>query len=356
MYTYDRSFVAKAVPTEDLSKSLAALGSIVRILEEAAPGLQSPYAAKYTLESSFKDFAFIARGLARGLLQSYQAEPNDRKVLEQASATFTRSHIVLRRGKELEGYSKLVGEWRTFYNVAKRVLEAGVVHEEGAWKAGPFNLVNTGGFSDKAMQDVAKVVEKAAALLHRKGLGKVSYGDIHVTNTIRKSTRVLAFYDTSVDELFIRANLKGQQGPALTSVIHELAHRLHFKFLSSKTAEINRLFEVLSAQDQNQMSAVMGDKANWPQPGAEISEGRRNYVVIDVVYPDVRLYRKDNPNQKASIKLKNYLARGLLAKGESTFVTPYAKTVPKENFAEMVAFYCQDLLPDDQVNMLKAIL
>lgn len=40
----------------------------------------------------------------------------------------------------------------------------------------------------------------------------------------------------------------------------------------------------------------------------------------------------------------------------SGFVTGYAGTDAAENFAEMVAYYCSGKLPEDQVEMLKAII
>lgn len=347
-YSYDRRhLVARAVDLEGLKKDLYVVDNVVGILEQGQ--LDSPYHAKRTMERAFKQFSGFGVSLARGLLQTFQASATDRKVLEAASASFSKSRIVLQRGKEVETAHKLIRGWRNFATVARRVLEAGVVHEEGSWTAGSFNLINTGGFPDKAMQDVVKIVEKADRLLRSKGLGKVCYGDVHITNTVRKSTRVLAFYAINTDDLFIRANLKGKQGPALQSVVHELAHRLHFKFLKSKNAEINQIYYKLSGQERD----AIQDKENWPSPGDEFTEGRRTFIVDQVVYPNVLLHKKDDPLKKFRAPLSSWVTT---KSGASAFVTPYAKTSAQENFAEMVAFYCEDMLPDDQVQMLKQVL
>src|SRR5690606_28033188 len=123
------------------------------------------------------------------------------------------------RGKEMDGIVKAAEEWRLYYETAKRILETGQeMGEDSKWDAGSFKVVNMGGFPDKVMQESVRVVKQADQLLRKKGLGKVCYGDVQVTNSIQKSTRLIAFYLIGKDELFLRGNLKGKAGPAVRSV------------------------------------------------------------------------------------------------------------------------------------------
>ena len=58
-------------------------------------------------------------------------------------------------------------------------------------------------------------------------------------------------------------------------------------------------------------------------------------------------------------KFEQVLEYGLIPEDNtvpSGFVTDYAKKDEQENFAEMVAAYCLGKLPEDQVEMLKALL
>ncbi len=355
MYSYDyRSVLAKESPAE-LARYLDVFKRMLDVFEKSASKDLSPYASKMFLEKGYQQVAGIVGSMFRGILATYQLDAKDRKVMEKAAVAFSKSRIVVRRGKEVETYAKTMKTWRLYYNTAEKALENGAVHEAGSWKAGPFDLVNTGGFGDKAMQDVIKVVEKSTMLLKQHGLGKICYGDINVTNTIQRSTRTLAFYMIGKDELYIRANLKGKQGPAVRSVTHELGHRLYYKYLKSKKQEIDQIYRILSKQERDRVRELLDDKTKWPQKGEEHKEGRKTYVVDWVQYPNVILHRKDDINITAKYPLKSWL-QNVTPESVSSFVTPYAATDASENFAEMIAYYCEGLLPDDQVNMLKGVL
>ena len=61
---------------------------------------------------------------------------------------------------------------------------------------------------------------------------------------------------------------------------------------------------------------------------------------------------------KAHIRLEGYLVnKGFLTNQDlSGFVTGYAAKNHEENFAEMIAYWCQDKLPEDQVELLRTVL
>lgn len=310
-----------------------------------------------------------ARPLFRGLLRGYQLndDPKARKVVERANKTFYKSRMQRPKPeKAIEALKKFTVEMLLFRHVAKGLLKSGKFHsDEGSTtlvKAGPFTLVNTGGFSDKMMADVAKVVVKAAQLLSGHGFSKVCYGNVQVTNTVSSSTRVLAFYTPSRDELFIRANLRGKQGPALLSVIHELGHRLHLKFLKSNDREIKELYAAIGDRDRQLLWELRQDPDKHPKPGDTLRQGNSTYVVTQKelhrqggqLHVSVTRQVKfgELPGPERTIKLDDWFK----VTDQLAFVTAYAGTNYKENFAEMIAYYCTGRLPDDQVEMLKTVL
>jgi hypothetical protein len=132
---------------------------------------------------------------------------------------------------------------------------------------GSFMVFNTGGFNEKVMEEVIKVVSKSETLLRRKGLGRVCYGDVYITNTVYKSTRVLAFYMRGDDRMYIRANLKGKLGPAIQSVVHELGHRLQYRFLQSKKRDIDALYRSLGDKQSGALHDLLMDRSRWPKAG-----------------------------------------------------------------------------------------
>ena len=302
--------------------------------------------------------AIARRGLTdffSGLLQSYKASPKDQKLLEKGAQEFRKSRVrrsqnpIVDLDKKKEFYLKL-------YEAAKRTIEKGeALSSMGPLKAGSFTLVNTGGFNEQTMETVKELMEKADRLLHAKRLGKVCYGEVNVTGTLHKA-RTLAFYAPNSDELFVRSNLKGKSGPALRTILHELAHRLQYKFLGGNTRPIRDLYRLIASESQQKLRAVEGDKEKWPKEGDVIEEGNKKFKVNGIKLN--RKYRyeiqiEDVQGKKFLLPLDTYLR---ITYKTTSFVTPYAATNPDENFAEMVSFYCLNELPEDQVKMLEDIL
>lgn len=307
------------------------------------------------------------------ILQRYALPPTLRKQVEGAARVYAKSRHSVRRklpGQDFEylgDFEKLVETLRLHVAVAKEALEKGVEHgAEGAQvstkvDAGPFMLVNTGGFSDTVMGTVASVVKKVSDFAKQAGFSKVLYGDILVTNTIDRAS-VLAFYLVNNDEMFVRANVKANIDTVQT-VLHELGHRYETKFLRD-TQGVARLYRLISGQEdgkvreiQDQMSdsaPVSGDtvviKGNlWQVKGLNWGRGGKRNVILEDPH---------NPKSLASISLAGYLhykgGAGLHVKTVDEdpdykgFVTNYAKKSPSENFAEMFAFYCMGRLPAAQ--------
>lgn len=317
------------------------------------------------------------------ILQQYDLPPTTRKIIELGAKFFAKSRIKAPSQEEaVDAYEEFLKTLRAFSMAAHDALAHGKPRAGGGdgaeiaptpekIKAGPFTLVNTGGFNDAVIANCAKVVEAAAHQLQSHGLGKVCYGDVLISNTLSKAN-ILAFYLLQKDEMFVRANLKGKEGAAIETVVHELAHRLQYKFLSGKEKLIRDMYQRIAnkanAARAEALDRVWKDPSLKPKPGDTfISKSGEEYEVsgFDVtprsgITVQLRAKKQDIPGvtQKAKIPLEGYAAaKGILpVVHHSGFVTSYAGTDPDENFAEMVAFFCTGKLPEDQVEMLKEIL
>ena len=320
------------------------------------------FVAKTTV--SFQFLQVPGSQLFLALLQQYELSGNLRKVIEQSAKFWAKIRVQrAAKGKEVETYKKHLALYRSQLEAAKAALKSPVRGQGGeidpTLKVGPFRVINTGEFPPETMETISKVVEKAHHLLTSKGLGKVCYGDVLVSNTLARPN-VLAFYLTDKDEFFIRANLKGKETNAVQTLIHELAHRLQFKFMKSKEAEIKSIYTKLTWKERDRDRAVLSDPALKPQPGETLPYKGETLVVTKVVYDTVHLTIPDEPNSKLSMPLRTWLkVKGIDTSnhgGGSSFITPYAATNFEENFAEMVSYYCLGKLPRDQEEMLEAIL
>jgi Putative zinc-binding metallo-peptidase len=274
----------------------------------------------FSKKSYAKMYNLGGKELFLGLLQKYEMPKAIRQKVEAAAKYWSKTRAQdAKRGAEVETFKKTMQVYRDHLALAKTAMSGSVDRSTATpdqiktWTAGPFRLLNTGGFKDKTMEDCVQVVEKAVQLMKSKGLSKVLYGDILISNTVGRNSKVLAFYLPSKDEMFVRANLKGVKQDALHTVIHELGHRLHFKFLSGKKREIALMYMDIGRNSRDltkdKLQKVLSDPTLLPKPG-----------------------------------------------DKNGFVTQYASKDENENLAEMIAFYCMGGLAPDQVEMLEAIL
>ena len=298
-----------------------------------------------------------------GLLQQYKiTSTSDRKLIEQASKEFYKARIQKpKREVAMDALKKKADLYRSYLEAAERVIQKGELHaDEVSDTAGCFTLVNAGGFTPEQMADVNKVVEKASSLLKAKGFGKVCYGTVQVTTNI-SNAKTLAFYSVQTDEMFVRGNLKGKQGPAVGTIIHELGHRLHVQFLKGQNNQIKSLYDALLKGETTATQEMLADKSHWPKPGDTHVQKNGDVFIVDRVDLNrnydytVIMHMQDEPMIKGTMPLQGWLGNNGIRKKE-TFITPYARTNPSENFAEMFEHYILDTLPDGQVQMLEAII
>jgi len=318
----------------------------------------------------FRILAPHGRMLFLAILQQLALSPALTKKVQAAARFWSKSDLRFLRPKDrwmprnaeyVTGYEKLLKELRQQVAVAYEAIQKGKAHAaEGATtklNAGPFKVVNTGGFSDAAMEEAAKAVTKAAQLLAGIGLSRICYGDVLVSNTLTSRSNVLAFYLIAKDEMFVRANVKADTDVVRT-ICHELAHRLEHKFLQAKDREITGIYRTLNTKDMMGLSDL-----EFPPRGKVVEYQGRPLTVVDVDFRRRAVKFKDPadpPNMVSVAPLQLWLQRyegqePHQQKGIS-FVTPYAKKSPSENLAEMVSYWAIGKLPAEQVEMLKALL
>lgn len=304
----------------------------------------------------------------RSLLQSYDMGTRDRKIVERAAMTLSRrSKKRATVDKAVADFRRVLHEYREYAGALERVIASGKLHTGGPG-SGEFTLINTGGFSSAVMDGVVQRVAEASQLLGAKGLDRILYGDINVTNTIYRSARVYAFYVRTDDTLFVRANIpKATHEDGVNAVIHELAHRLHFKFLRPELGPPNlklslsvflpgstadkAIFDIYQRLSTQEMSSAV---ESLPKSGSTFEHKGATYKILG--------WRRSRgggvldllgPSGPASVSLAGY--HQIVGK-PSVFVSPYAKKAYQENFAEMVRAYCRNTLPADQVRMLRNVI
>ncbi len=305
-----------------------------------------------------------------GILQQYELAPRIRRRIEKCAAFFAKKTVP--NPKTLEQLKKLFIEYLEAYDAASEAMSSGRPAAACATTrelhAGPFRLVNTGAFDKATMEIVKRVVEEAARRIEKKGLDAVLYGDINVSNTVSRPD-VLAFYRGTQDEMFVRANVRGLEAQAMRTVIHELGHRYDDKVLGDKE-RTKELYRETRADDLQATHAQRdAERQNLPKVGDRVISRKLEFEVTGIDLGRgglvVQLRRVTEPSKKAKIALHHYfnlegpknspLLRALLLK-KGGFVTKYASTNPAENFAEMFAFYCLDLLSPSQKAMFEKAL
>jgi hypothetical protein len=306
-----------------------------------------------------------AQELFLSLLQQFQLTPQIRKTIESAAKYHGSRRKTPPKEEALGAYIKMMATVRGQLAAARQAIVQGVKHDaEGAQevlKAGGFRVINTGGFDSKVMQEVQAVVAQADKLLRAKGLGRVCYGDVLVSRTLSKPS-ILAFYLVSSDEMFVRANLRGKQHDAVATLCHELGHRLFYKFLKTKAQDIKDIYRQISGKTDKRKALDNVLRDHPVLPGDTIVAKSVVYEVTGTGFGsgglEVKLRRKDDPTLKATVGLEAYFKiKGLLTHSDlSSFVSSYASTDWEENFSEMVAHWCLDKLPEDQIQLLESVL
>lgn len=239
-------------------------------------------------------------------------------------------------------YEVLLKTFRAQIVLAKEAISGGVSHDAESSKttlqAGPFRLVNTGRFTDEQMQNVAAVVKEAARLLTDIGLARVCYGDVLMSRKISRDN-VLAFYMAQHDEMFVRGDVPDSDSDSLLeTVIHELGHRLQFKFLNrAANEEIDTVYSVAKRLKKQRSS----DAHFFPRPGTKIETpvgevtflGHQGLGIVSYLGPNGESRVAKSDAWKASMEAwDHHYGR------DAYFISHYASGTAFENFAELVRF------------------
>jgi len=315
-----------------------------------------------------------AWGLFVGILRHYKLSPADRRNAEAASRFFHRTNVpkvpygkggdyFTRAEAVFDRFEKEQRAIAEYAEVAARILAAGGwagAGEEGKLKAGPFLLVNSGGFKPEVMEIVAQAVREASKLMEAKGLGMACYGEAHVVGRLGGANQV-AHYMPDTDTFFLRV-IKRREMEYVRNVIHELAHRLISRFLPP---EGRKLMKAIYFRETTRAKFAkygtmeeVGEDA--PRVGETISEGGHEYVVTEVGESRVWMHKQGGDathklwmSKEAFARTKQRL-RGTVPK--VGFVTKYAGKDEDENFCEMVSYYCDGTLPKEQADLLEPVL
>ena len=303
-----------------------------------------------------------------GILQQYDLPAALRAKIEAGSRFYMRRSLP--SVPSVNSLERLLAAYKAHYEAAKEAARVGVPHASCSvssareMRAGPFRIINTGGFSHATMNEIKNIVEEAAERMRVKGLGAVLYGDISVTNTLHRESTT-AFYAVEFDDMFVRANREGAtREKVVKTVMHELAHRYDFRVLKNERA-LQDIFDDIAdlADDASKAraKAVLSSKMA-PKVGERL--GKKHVWEVVAVRPTGAVVIRPVIGGAISMRhkpkrltLERYFAfAGLPLTTKGGFVTHYASTSWRENFAEMVAYYCLDKLPENQVAMLKKIL
>jgi hypothetical protein len=345
----------------ELAKAKAHMG---RLQKDLLPAVQKGEAGKENPEITSKmavglrevmtNISRVGRSIFLALLQKYSFPNETRKKVEAQAKLWGRTKPLRFKDSQSNVFFAFQKVVNTSFDVAKEAMEVGKPLEGSTAKtsAGSFKLVNTGGFKDPIMLGATEALERAEKLLRARGFGKVCYGEVYVTKTLKGGNN-LAFYVVPQDALFIRANFR-KPTDLVDSILHELAHRLDFKFLKSRESERDKLYRDLSFR--------VIPKVRPPAVGEIITIRNKTYVVDRL--SETKIYLKHPADPKpatAYITLDQYGKAKAREKGESPygvdgFVSEYAAKSPAENLAEMISAYCQGKLSASLVEALESLI
>ena len=369
----------------------------IKALREAIPdrGDDAPGRARTFIKVyGFEHLKEPARLFCLSVIQQLVLSPKVRKSMEAAAKFWDKRGLRFKikarisqteayNAEYIDRYLEELAIYRKYEALFILALKDGRAHSqdgEGATavKAGPFTLINTGGFDADLVEAKRKLVEECTERMRHIGLGKVCYGNVLITNRISSQESMQAFYLIASDEMFIRADAKVTMD-GVHAVCHELAHRYHNKFVpgGESNRDIKAIYMRLKNQDSDIPFPKIGEEVKYEGKTLRVEDYdfRRKTIRLRAPEEEVCLacghpaegHQPDAEHKVPIIKKRIYtmplqMFNQLAGKPhESTnplsFVTPYAeKGGPAENFAEMVAFYAMGKLPPEQVELLKPLL
>lgn len=342
------------------------------------------FKASESVVSMSTELSEVGQPLFWSILQSYSLQPTLRKRIEKAARDHSKVYRPREKSKTYWGiFVEYIEQYEAYFNAAQQNADAareaiskGKEHSEAPvesttgvgtkMKVGDFTLVNTGGFPEKTMNEVADLVQKASSLLHSSGFGKVCYGNILVTNTLKKNN-VLAFYVVADDELLVRANFKSDRD-TLRTILHELGHRYQFQFMKGRNSEVKDFYRWMEGEEDDRLKdkrdellPKKGDTIEIKGVTWEAVSNNPSVTRSEVKY-FVNMQMVEEPHMRGKMELEGWLQhKGIKLRDFNDptlrgFVTEYAKRGgPDENFAEVFSVYCLGKLRSDYKEAFETI-
>ena len=216
---------------------------------------------------------------------------------------------------------------------------------------GAYKILNQHGFRPDEYQGVIQLLDAASEVIARAGFGQAVYGEVSLES--KPGQRWAGLYSHRSDDISLNMGVNHRDGSAVYSLVHELGHRVWFKFLSETQREHyeDQYFGTaplrFSLQDREQFWHA------WEESGWDARAARKR-LPVPLQEPFAAYladYKKHgvSPNTKG-LQISPEMLRRQFVRSDARYivldhkdlssVTDYGQTSVLEDFAEVFAHHC----------------
>jgi orotate phosphoribosyltransferase len=301
----------------------------------------------------WRKFYDAAREWAEHLIDSIAIPKRDAKAVEMAVRLL---RVNYGRGK---GPKPSIESW--FLKNQKRLLVLikatewqDRTEDDGVFIHGPFTVHNTVGASDKDVQGVKSILDRALRGVQKAdvpGLSQMAYGNIVLVGEIKRKNWA-AWYMPNKDVIYLRPKLRGTNPDQIAlHLIHEIGHRFWRKKLDSETKKEWGAYHT-------RMSRPSG--AELPPAGSvlpEVLKVNNKQVKVDRYETGVATLLDASTDQVlgsvSTSKLLDWMTQVLHL---TKFPSIYASSDVEEHFCEALAHKGMGSLKPDNLAAFNAIV
>lgn len=206
---------------------------------------------------------------------------------------------------------------------------------------------------------VINLLDKVETTLKAKKMGKLAYGKVYIVD--RLSGKALADYNWTTDVVRLGQRRKSEE---LRHFIHELGHRLHYKFLTKD--QDKAIKETFYEVAKSKTSAAVGDELIEATTGNTYKVTDIKYTRSSKLYIVNLLILGENSPRKFKVGQSYQIPSGMVGsqlqvvgKGspnDSYFPTAYGRTDHYEFFSELFAGYMENKIKPPAKDWLAGIL